>query len=76
MKRLRTHSSNTTDGKMFCAFIAMVAALEMKNGLSVYKMEKSMSKVALTSELEKIKVVCMNDGRRLMNPIAKSNTLF
>jgi len=28
MKRLRTHSSNTTDGKMFCTFIAMIAALK------------------------------------------------
>jgi len=77
MKRLRTHSSKTTDGKMFCAFIALIVALEMENKLSVYKEEKSMSKSALISELEKIKVVFMNDGKRLMNPITKTQrTIF
>ena len=72
MKRLRTHSSDTTDGKMFCAFIALIAATEMDNKLAVYKKEKSMSKMGLISELEKIKVVFMDDGRRLMNPITKT----
>ncbi|MCL1876392.1 MAG: transposase [Synergistaceae bacterium] len=72
MKRLRTHSSNTTEGKMFCAFIALIAALEMAKKLSLYRKEKSMSKAALISELEKIKVVFMNNGRRLMNPITKT----
>jgi len=72
MKRLRTHYSNTTEGKMFCAFIVLIAALEMAKKLSVYKKEKSMSKVALISELEKIKVVFMNDGKRLMNPLTKT----
>ena len=72
MKRLRTHYSNTTEGKMFCAFIALIAALEMGKKLSVYKKEKSMSKAAIITELEKIKVVFMNDGRHLMNPVTKT----
>ena len=76
LKRLRTHSSNTTDGKMFCTFIAMIAASEMEIWLSVYKREKSMSKAALILELEKIKVVCMKDGGRIMNPITKNSALF
>jgi len=77
MKRLRTHSSNTTDGKMFCAFIALIAALELENRLSAFKQIKSMSKTALISELEKIKVVFMNDGKRLMNPMTKTQrTIF
>ena len=77
MKRLRTHSSNTTDGKMFCAFISLIVNLEMENMLAAYKAEKSMSKAALISELEKIKIVFLNDGKRLMNPITKTQrTIF
>lgn len=72
MKRLRTHSTHTTEGKMFCAFIALIAALEMMNRLSAFMKEKSMSKDAVIKELEKIKIIFMNDGRRLMNPVTKT----
>jgi len=34
--------------------------------------EKSMSKEAVIFELEKIKIVFMNDGRRLINPVTKT----
>ena len=38
---------------------------------------KSMSKDGLISELEKIKVVKMSDGTKLMNPITKTQrTIF
>jgi hypothetical protein len=77
MKRLHTHLSTTTDGKIFCSFIALIAAIEMVNKLSEYMQKKSMSKDALISELEKIKVVVMSDGRRLMNPLTKTQrTIF
>jgi transposase len=72
MKRLRTHSTHTIDGKMFCAFIALIVALEIVNRLSVFMKDKSMSKDAVISELEKIKAVFTNDGRRLINPITKT----
>jgi len=72
MKRLRTHASHTTDGKMFCAFIALIVALEMVNRLSAFMKEKSMSKDTVISELEKIKIVFMNNGKRLMNPVTKT----
>jgi hypothetical protein len=77
MKRLHTHLSSTTDGKMFCSFIALIAAIEMANKLSDFIKKKSMSKEAVISELEKIRVVIMSDGRRLMNPITKTQrTIF
>ena len=72
MKRLHTHSSSTTDGKLFCSFIALIVAIEMANRLSEFMKKKSMSKDAVISELEKVKVVVMSDGRRLMNPITKT----
>jgi transposase len=77
MKRMRTHSSKTTDGKMFCAFIALIAVLELNNRLSAFMKEKSMSKDSVIYELEKIKVVFMSDGKRLLNPITKTQrTIF
>jgi transposase len=77
IKRLRTHNTTTTDGKMFCAFIALIAISKMANMLSVFMKSKSMSKDGLISELEKIKVVTMSDGTRLMNPITKTQrTIF
>lgn len=72
MKRLRTHNSNTTDGKMFSAFIALIAVSRMAYYLSDYMKSKSMSKDGLISELEKIKIVTMTNGTRLMNPITKT----
>jgi len=72
MKRLRTHNSTTTEGKMFCAFIALIAVSRMANLLSDYMKEKSMSKNALISELEKIKIITISNGSRLMNPITKT----
>ena len=72
MKRLRTHSSSTTDGKMFCAFIALIAALEMVNRLSDFMKEKSFSKGAVIKEMEKIKIVFMGNGKRLINPVTKT----
>ena len=76
MKRLRTHNSSTTDGKLFCAFIALIAVSQMANHLSDYMKEKSLSKDGLLSQLEKIKVVLMTNGYRILNPITKTQRLI
>ena len=77
MKRLRTHSAETTDGKMFCAFVALIAASGITNKLSGFLKDNSMSKDALISELEKIRVVIMPNGGRLTNPLTKTQrTIF
>lgn len=77
MKRLRTHNSNTTDGKMFCAFIALIAISKMSGLLTEFLKSKSMSKDGLISELEKIKLVTLSNQLRLMNPITKTQrTIF
>jgi len=72
MKRLRTHNSATTDGKMLVAFIALIAVSRLSSRLSDFMKAKSMSKDGLISELEKIKMVTMSNGLRLMNPITKT----
>jgi transposase len=72
MKRMRTHLTETTDGKMFCAFIALIAVSQIANGLSGIKRKKPIGKPEMIMELEKIKVVYLKDGRRLMNPVTKA----
>ena len=75
MKRMRTHTDATVEGKLFCAFIALIAASEMSNCLNVFNeasKQRTMSKRGLISELEKIRVFVTTDGRRLMNPLTKT----
>ena len=72
MKRLHTHNSVTTEGKMFCAFIALIVVSKIANSLSDYMKSKSMTKNGIISELEKIKIITMSNGCRLMNPVTKT----
>ena len=72
MKRLHTHTSATTDGKLFCAFIALIAISQMSACLGSFMSEKSMDKDEVIAELEKIRVVFASGDRRLMNPATKT----
>lgn len=72
MSRLRTHVSETTDGKVFCAFLSLLAIFELENRLSGFMKGRNMSKDGVIAELEKIKVVTASGGRRLMNPLTKT----
>jgi len=75
MKRMRAHTDATIAGKLFCAFIALIAASEMANGLNVFNgknKQRTLSKRGLISELEKIRVFVTPDGRRLLNPLTKT----
>lgn len=72
MKRLRTHNTHTTDGKLFCAFIALIATSHINAKLGAFMKDKSMSKDSVIAELEKIKVIFVSAEKRLMNPITKT----
>jgi transposase len=80
MKRMRTHTDATVGGKLFCAFIALIVASEMSNCLNVFNdvnKQRTLSKRSLISELQKIRVIITNGGKRLMNPLTKmQRTLF
>jgi transposase len=76
MKRLRTQITETTDGKLFCAFVALIAASELTNKLRKLMEDKCMSKDDVISELEKIKSVELSGGKRLMNPLTKKQRLL
>ena len=76
MKRLRTHNTRTTDGKLFCAFIALIVVSQINCKLKSLMKEKSLSKNTIISEMEKVKVVFTTGGKRLMNPITKTQRLI
>jgi transposase len=74
MKRLRTHNDDTTNGKLFCAFIALIASSIITDKLHIMNLaggKRRLSKRSLVSELEKIKVVLLSDGHHLMNALTK-----
>jgi transposase len=72
MKRLRTRNAETTDGKLFCAFIAPIVASEMGEKLGEFMREKCWSKSRVITEMEKIRVVLAANGKRLMNTVTKT----
>jgi hypothetical protein len=75
MKRMRTHNDATTGGKLFCAFIALIAASRMTEVIGKVNSiagHRRMSKEALILELEKIKIVSVANGRRIMAPLTKT----
>jgi transposase len=77
MKRLHTHNSATTDGKLFCAFIALIVVSNIENILRNFMDERALSKKKIIDELEKIHVITTDNGNRLLNPITKTQrTIF
>jgi transposase len=75
MKRLKTHLTATTNGKMFCAFIALIIICALTNFLRNSK-ELKLSKHEALAELGKIRLVTTNDGKRLINPLTKTQRLI
>ena len=72
IKRMHVHSFGVLEGKLFCAFIALIAVCELSALLGEFMRSKSLSKAGLITELEKIKVVTMPDGSHLINPLTKT----
>jgi transposase len=76
MKRLRTHNSYTTDGKLFCAFISLIITSEIKLKCREFMKKNSWSKKNLINEMEKIRVIRKDNGYRLMNPVTKTQRII
>jgi transposase len=72
MKRLRTHNSETTDGKLFCSFISLIIVSELEIKLDHIMKKKGWSKKSIIREMEKIRLVVTSNRARLMNPLTKS----
>jgi transposase len=72
MKRLRTHHTESTDGKLFCAFISLIIVSEILNKLGPLMKKRGWSKDSVFREMEKIRIVELSNGKRLMNQVTKS----
>jgi transposase len=71
MSRLRTHSSKTTDGKMFCAFLSLICRLCMQNKLRKIMDDNNFSNERVFRELAKIRAIKVDANKRLLNPLTK-----
>ena len=71
MKRLHCHSDETTDGKMFIAFFALILRSCMQNKLRAYLDETGLTFSSILKELGKMKYVYTHDGKKLLSPITK-----
>ncbi len=73
MKRLHVHNSDTTTGKLFCAFIALIFSSCLSRCLGEFMRASGMTMRKLLLELDKIKCfeVGPNSKPRLLNPISK-----
>lgn len=76
INRLRTHDDSTIDGKLFCAFIALIVASEIDVKLTKLMNKKSWSKDHVIKEMEKI-VVCMpGKGQTIIKPATKTQQII
>lgn len=72
MRRLRVHNSDTTDGKLFCAFIALILSSYIQSQLGTFMRCNSMTMRKLLLELDKIKCFELGTAKpRLLNPVSK-----
>lgn len=79
MKRLRTQSSETANGKLFTAFISLIVRSYMLNNLSAYMRKNCLTLKKIMNELDKIKCFDPHTTHtaRILNPPTKSErTLY
>lgn len=72
MSRLRTHSSGTTDGKMFCAFLSLICRSYMQKKLREFMDNHNFSNEHIIRELLKIRAIEVDGKKRLLNPLSKT----
>ena len=76
MKRLRVHSEETMNGKMFVGFIALILRSHLHNKLKNYMETRRVSFAQILDELRMIKTVKVKDGLLQCNPVTKKQRLI
>lgn len=71
MKRLRIHSAQAEEGKMFLAFLGLILRTYVFNTLKPYILKKRLSLDRIFSEMRKIKVAVYPSGVMMHNPLTK-----
>ena len=75
LKRMRTHSSRTTDGKLFCGFIALVLHMAVREALGSAKETEKMSVESALRELGKLKRITYPNGSIHHTAVTKTQRL-
>jgi transposase len=70
-RRLRTHVNQTTDGKMFVGFLALILRSYLLRKLKDDQKTKHLTLEKVLLELRKIKVVTFEDLSRVLIPLTK-----
>jgi transposase len=71
IKCLKTYKGETTDGKMFCAFICLIVRMNIENKLSEWMKANRFTIEKVVRELTKVRSVMGQAGGRLLNPLTK-----
>jgi transposase len=69
--RMRTHTEQTTDGKLFVTFIACVIRSYLLNKLKQYLTDNSTSMKKVFSQLSNITILSAQDGQRFTKALTK-----
>lgn len=68
-KRLRTHKDSSTEGKLFVGFISLIIKSYIEYKLKHYFSENNSTVEKVLRELQKIKLIKINNGQSLMAPL-------
>jgi transposase len=71
-RRLRTHINETTDGKVFVGFLALILRTCLLGKVKAQTETKRFTLNKVLLELKKIKTVTMSDRHRLVTPLTKT----
>ena len=74
--RMRTHGTLTTDGKLFCGFVAMILRSSIRVALSNNKETKKMPVTVAIKELRKLKRITYSSGEVLHTVVTKTQRLI
>lgn len=69
--RIRTHNTETTEGKTFVTFIASIIRTHMLNRLSKYMTENSISLKKVLNQLSNITIISSGEGYRFTKTLTK-----
>ena len=70
-RRLRTHINETTDGKVFVGFIALIIRSYLVNKIKGSQKTKKFTIKKIFNEFRKIKTITFEGSRRMMMPLTK-----
>ena len=71
-RRLRTHINQTTDGKVFVGFLALILRSGLLKKIKDNKETKHLTLEKVILELRKIKIITYDDSSRKLTPLTKS----